>query len=326
MSFSHIYGHEQKIKILKSTLAQKRMAHAYLFSGMEAIGKRTLAIELVKAINCDRADDLHDACDECASCRKIAKGSHPDVYPVHAEGQYIRIDAVRQMQERTRCKPLEAKKRAFIIDDADRMNEASANALLKMLEEPSAVNILILVTARPASLPQTILSRCQQMRFNPLSAETVARFLRTKMNLDEQRAGLLAALSGGSIGNALELNNEDIIAYRTELLDLLSRTDRNNPFSLIDLASFLGSIKKEIGQGLHMMNSFFRDMLIVKEVGGNKMLINRDYDALIAACAERLSGEQILHNIEQIEKAGAIIEQNVNKSLTLEAMAFKLNY
>jgi DNA polymerase-3 subunit delta' len=326
MSFQDIYGHEKKIDILRKTLVSGRTGHAYLFSGIPAIGKKTLALEFIKVINCEKSESLHDACGECASCRKIQHDSHPDVFFVEAEGQFIRIASIRQMQERTKCKPLEARRRAFIIDDADKMNEESANALLKMLEEPSPVNILILITARPYSMPQTIISRCQHMRFNPLNSETVARFLVNEKGMDNQNALLLASLSGGSIGNAIELNKEEIVAYRTELLTLLSTTNRNDPFSLINFASFLGQKKKEIRQGLNILNTFFRDVLVFKEVGNNEMLINRDNSPFISACAARLSGEQIIQNMEQIEKAGDIIEQNVNKSLTLETMAFKLNY
>jgi DNA polymerase III subunit delta' len=326
MSFSDIYGHEKKIEILQKTLTQKRTGHAYLFSGVSAIGKKTLAREFIKAINCGEVESLGDSCGKCASCRKIERMSHPDVFFVEAEGQFIRIASIRQIQERTKCKPMEAQRRAFIIDDADKMNEEAANSLLKMLEEPSLVNILILITARPYSMPQTIISRCQHMRFNPLSAETVARFLAVKMDMDNQRALLLAALSGGSIGNALELNKDDIVTYRNELLTMLSLTNPEDPFSFINIASFLGQKKKEIKQGLNILNTFFRDVLIFKEVRKNEMLINQDNISLISTCAARLSGEQILQNLEQIEKAGGIIEQNVNKSLTLETMAFKLNY
>jgi DNA polymerase-3 subunit delta' len=290
------------------------------------VGKKTLAREFVKALNCEKRDALHDSCGECSSCRKIKRGIHSDVFFVEADGQFVRIDAIREIQEQMKCKPLEARRRVFIIDDADKMNEESGNALLKMLEEPSVVNILILVTARPYSMPQTIISRCQHMRFNPLSSETVARFLVAEKGMDNQRALLLASLSGGSIGNALELNKEEIIAYRTELLNLLSTTNRKDPFSLINFASFLGQKKKEIRQGLNILKTFFRDVLVFKEVGKNEMLINRDNSSFISVCAARLSGEQIIQNIEQIEKAGDIIEQNVNKSLTLETMAFKLNY
>lgn len=326
MSFTDIYGHENKIDILRKTLIQKRIGHAYLFSGIAAIGKKALALELIKAINCENVDTLHDACGTCASCRRIQHASHPDVFFVEANGQFIRIDSIRQMQERTQCKPLEAKRRAFIIDDADKMNEQSANALLKMLEEPSLVNIIILVTSRPYSLPQTIVSRCQHVRFNPLNTETVAGFLVAEKGIDQQKALLLAALSGGSVGQALDLDKEDTVTYRAELLNLLSTTRRQDPFSLINFASFLGQKKKEIGQGLKILNSFFRDALIFKEVGNADMLINQDHIKYISTCAGGLSGEQILQNIEQIEKAGDILAQNVNKSLTLETMAFKLNF
>jgi len=164
------------------------------------------------------------------------------------------------------------------------------------------------------------------MRFNPLSSEAVAKFLVAQMGIDHNQALLLGGLSGGSIGNALELNKEDIVAYRTELLNLLSVTKKDDLFSLINFASFLGQGKKEIKQGLNILSTFFRDTLIFKEVKRKEMLINQDNSSFIASCAERLSGEQILQNIAQLEKAGEILDQNVNKSLTLETMAFKLNY
>ena len=211
MSFRDIYGHEKKIEIIQKTLAKKRIGHAYLFSGISAVGKRTLALEFIKALNCEKVDSLYNSCSECVSCRKIQRESHPDIFLLKADGQFIRIDAIREIQKRIKCKPLEARMRAFIIDDADKMNDQAANALLKMLEEPSPSNILILVTARPYALPSTILSRCQHMRFNPLSSEIVAKFLIQQMGMDKQRALLLAALSGGSIGNAMELNKEDIV-------------------------------------------------------------------------------------------------------------------
>jgi DNA polymerase-3 subunit delta' len=326
MSFQDIYGHEKKIEIIRKSLAQNRIGHAYLFSGISAVGKKTLAREFVKALNCETEDVLHDSCGECSSCRKIQKGSHPDVFSVEATGQFIRIDAIREIQEQMKCRPLEAMRRVFVIDDADKMNDQAANALLKILEEPSPSNILILVTARPYSMPSTIISRCQHIRFNPLRFDTVAKFLVDRIGMDHQRALLLAGLSGGSIGRAMELNEDDIVVYRTELLKLLSLTRGDDPFSLINFASFLGQGKKEITQGLNILSTFFRDALVFKETQKNEMLVNQDNSSFISNQAARLSGGQILQNIALVERAGETIEQNVNKSLTLETMAFKLNY
>ena len=325
MSFYDIYGHEKKIETIRKALAQKRIGHAYIFSGISAVGKKNLALEFAKALNCEKGDTLHDSCGECSSCRKIQRRSHPDVFSVEADGQFIRIDAIREIQEQMKCKPLEAKQRVFIIDDADKMNDQAANALLKILEEPSSSNMLILVTSRPYSMPSTIISRCQHMRFNPLRFDIVAKFLVDPMGMDNQKALLLAALSGGSLGRATELNKEDIVIYRTELLELLSITRRDDPFSLSNFASLLGQGKKEIKEGLNILNTFFRDVLIYKETRKNDMLINQNNSSFISNHAERLSGEQILQNIALVERAGETIEQNVNKSLTLEAMAFKLN-
>jgi DNA polymerase III subunit delta' len=325
MSFSDIYGHERPITILKKAIAQERVGHAYLFSGPNAIGKRTLAVVFAQALNCEQARKLGDACDQCSACLKIRHNSHADLINIKADGQFIRINAIREIQEQMKFKPLEGGWRVTIIDDADKMREEAANALLKTLEEPTASNIFILVSSRPYSLPATIISRCRHMRFNPLPAAAVARFLAQKKEMNLEKALLLAGLAGGSIGRALELDQEDVVTYRAEIMQLLMDTHKDEPLSLLTLASFLGQDKKEIKQGLDILNSCFRDALLFKETGRKEMLINADKSSFIAALAQRLDGEQILQNIAHVVKAWKTIEQNVNKTLTLEAMVFKLN-
>jgi len=325
MSFLDIYGHERQIAILKKAIAQKRVGHAYLFSGINGAGKRTLAGEFAKALNCERADTLHDACEKCSSCLKARHASHADIIFIAAEGQFIRINAIREIQERMKFKPLEGGWRAVIIDDADKMNDHAANALLKTLEEPSAANILILVSSRPYSLPATIISRCRHMRFNPLPATAVSRFLGEQRGMDRQKASLLAGLSGGSVGRALELDQEDIAAYRAEIMQLLMKARKDDPISLLNLVSNFGQDKKKIKQGMDIVSSCFRDALILKETRKAEMLLNADHPSFINTLARRLSGEQILQNIFLVARAWGTIELNVNKTLTLETMAFKLN-
>lgn len=310
--------------MLQKAMTQGRLAQSYIFSGLPAIGKKTLALEFARAMNCEKVFSLADSCSLCPSCRKMISGNHPDMYIVETQSQFIRIDAIRAIQEQMTFKPMEGGKRVFIIDDADKMNEQAANALLKTLEEPAADNFLILITARPYWLPQTILSRCRQLRFTPLTTETVARFLLENKEMDKTRASLLANLSGGSIGGALELNTEDMIAFRAELGRRLA-ADGSDPMNRLMLASFLGQDKKEIRQGLNILKTFFRDAIAYKETARDSMVINADQLPLIASLAERLNGEQLLSNIALAEKSNETIEMNVNKSLTLEAMAFKLH-
>ncbi len=324
MPFSSIYGHSRQIAMLQKTMSQGRLGHAYIFSGLAAIGKKTLAVAFAEALNCARTDGVADACGTCPSCRKIISGNHPDLHLIATQSQFIRIDAIRALQDLMTFKPLEGGRRVIIIDDADKMNEQAANALLKTLEEPSAGNVLMLITARPYSLPATILSRCRHLRFNPLPCDTVARFLAAQHGMDPDRARLLAGLSGGSIGLALEMNTEDMIAFRADLAHRLDAFACGNPLAPLALAAFLGQDKKEIRQGLQMLASYFRDALVYKETAQSEMVINADHLAAIAALAARLSGDELLQNIALVEKSGASIEMNVNKSLTLEAMAFKL--
>jgi DNA polymerase-3 subunit delta' len=325
MSFANIYGHQKQIGMLQKAMVQERVGHSYLFSGPDAIGKKTLAMAFTQALNCENAVERYDSCGNCSSCRKMIHRNHPDIHVLETQAQFIRIDAIRNIQEQMTFKPLEGRRRVFIIDDADKMNEQAANALLKTLEEPSADNIIMLVTARPYWLPQTILSRCRHVRVNPLAAETVAQFLIEQQQMDSSKALLLASLSGGSIGQAIELDSEDMIAYRTELSRLLSTASLRDPMSLLTLASFLGQDKKEIKQGLKILNTYFRDALVYKETVQASMIINADDLPVIASLAYRLNGEQILQNIALVEKSNETIEMNVNKSLTLEAMAFNLH-
>ncbi len=326
MPFRDIYGHEKQIAILQKTIAQSRVGHAYLFSGINAVGKKTLAGVFAAALNCDHTATLHDSCGNCPSCRKMRHRSHPDAISIEADGQFIRINAIRELQEQMKFKPLEGRWRTVIIDDADKMNDQAANALLKTLEEPSASNILILISSRPYSLPATIISRCRQMRFNPLSAAAVARFLVECKEIEEQKALVLAGLAGGSIGKALELDQEEVAAERAKIMNLLINTRHDDPISLLNFASFFSRDKKRARHALDIVNSCFRDALVFKETRKKEMLLNQDRADYIMELAQRLPGEKIIENIFLIEKARERTEQNINKALTLETMAFKLNY
>lgn len=324
MSFLEICGHAGQIAILKKTVARRRASHAYLFSGIGGIGKKTLALSFVKALNCQQKD-ADDACGKCSSCLKMQRKTHPDLITVEPDGQFIRIAAIREIQEQMKIKPLEGGWRGIIIDEADKLREEAANALLKTLEEPNAFNIFILICSRPHYLLPTIVSRCRQMRFHPLATATVVRFLQERRGMDPERAALLAGLSGGSIGRALDMNKEGVDAYRAKIMELIGNASKDDPLSLLVFASFLGEDKKQIMQGLDILKTCFRDALILKETRKNEMLINVDQFPLISSLAEQLTGGQIIQNIESVDRAKKAIEQNVNKALTLEAMAFNLN-
>jgi DNA polymerase-3 subunit delta' len=345
MSFQDIYGHEKQIRILQTSVMRNRVPHAYLFYGMRGVGKRTVAEAFAKALNCetqrnsrtsshtqDEGSPLDesnstsfDSCDNCSSCVKTDRKNHPDVVTIKADGQFIRIKEIRDAQEQMKFAPLEGGMRIFLMVDADRMNIYSANALLKTLEEPSLRNLLILITSSPHQLPATILSRCQQVRFNPLRRDTIVSFLRDRLSMEPERANAIASSSGGSIGKALEMSDDSYLALRDEIINGILQTDNTaDPLRFLSMVSRFGKEREDIADSLNMLMTGYRDALVYKETGDEDGLINQHCTDIIKSIARGLSGRDILHNIKSVDWAMHTVDQNANKQLTLEVMLFKL--
>jgi DNA polymerase-3 subunit delta' len=322
MPFQNIRGHEKQVSILQSAMARNRMPHAYLFCGMEGVGKKTTALVVAKAMNCQKG--RFDACDTCPSCLKIDHRNHPDVIRIEPEGQFIRIQEIRDLQDQMKFRPFEGGKRVIILVDADKMNSIAANALLKTLEEPTRNNFLILISSRPYQLPMTILSRCQHLRFNPLNRETVFQYLQERLSIAPEPARMLAYSSGGSIGRALEMIDEDYLSLRNQMMDRLSDERMKNPLQLLSFVNDFGQDRKIILERLDIMRICFRDALVYKETTTIDPLFNQDRLPMIRSFADKLSGTDLLRNIIAVDRACRAIDQNANKSLTLEAMMFKL--
>jgi DNA polymerase III subunit delta' len=334
MSFRDIYGHESQIRILQNAALGNRLSHAYLFCGLEGIGKKTVAETFAKALNCEESNvsikegrerDGFDSCDRCVSCLKSDRSNHPDIISVKADGQFIKIKEIREIQEQMKFAPLEGKMRVFVVNDAEKMNNISANALLKTLEEPSRSNILILITSTPHELPVTVVSRCQSVRFNPLESDTVASFLIDRFSVDAEQASTIASSSGGSIGRALKMSADTDLTGRDEILQSVLIDPEREPLQFLSAISNLSNSKERIADTLDILLSGYRDALVYKETGDDRRLMNRHCSDAIKSIAGGLSGEEIIHNIRTVVWAMRALERNANKQLTLEAMLFRFN-
>src|SRR4029079_3582892 len=217
--FDELTGNSRVTAALKRMLVADRLPGAMLFTGEEGIGKKRFALEVARALNCRTPKD-HEACGVCSSCVRIVKlnypqrddadewtqiiwTDHPDVGLVVAPKRVLRVEQMRQIEKEANFRPFEGKARVFLIDEADKLNDNSANALLKVLEEPPRTSFLILITARPAMLLPTILSRCQVIRFSPLKPAEIEKYLLTNKLADAATARLRARSAAGSIGRAL---------------------------------------------------------------------------------------------------------------------------
>ena len=205
MSWDSVFGHERPKRMLQAHLAAGRVPGAYLLAGPEGIGKRKLALEMAKALNCASAEAR--PCDRCPTCAQMTKGVHPDLHVITPSGasEQIKIDDVRHLIGRLALRPFSAAMQVAILDGADRLTEEAANSLLKVLEEPSARVRFLLITAQPARCLPTVLSRCQLIRFAPLPHEVVQRLLIEPHGCEPSLAAQVARLGRGSVSAALAL-------------------------------------------------------------------------------------------------------------------------
>ena len=327
-----VVGHEWAVTLLQNSLARGNISHAYLFTGPHCIGKTTLALNLAQALNCTGEDE---PCGECLSCHKIAQGIHPDVRMVdlayqerlleEREGsKALGIDAIRSIQTDAVLKPFEGRWKVFIIPQAENMTPGAANCLLKTLEEPPPHVVLLLTALHTDLLFPTIVSRCQVFNLRPPSTDLIREALERLWGLEGERAHLIAALSAGRMGWAVEAaQNEALLKERNERLDELLSLSGARRLERLSFAQRWGSQPKRAKEILTLWLGWWRDLLLAKEGCLDKVENIDRRNALVEEARKHELGE-IGEFISSIRKAMQQLESNVNLRLALEVLMLDL--
>jgi DNA polymerase-3 subunit delta' len=289
--------------------------------GTEGIGKKWVALQFAKALNClEAVAEKGDACDRCLSCKKIDHHLHPDVLIIEPEGQTLKVDQVRQMQRDLAYRPYEGRRRVCILSAADRMAPNMSNSLLKTLEEPPLHTVIILLANSPRLLLPTILSRCQPIRFNPLPLPLVSNWLMAEKGLNEEEAHLLASLSEGSPGKALEIREEIQQIPRDDLLTAFIGL-KFLPFEKKEhWAESLSSDRENLILMLEVAKTLLRDLIMMKTSKDRSKLIHSDLLQKMEPLVLNWNVPSLVNRLELLHQTILAIRHNANMALALEAM------
>jgi len=325
VSWQHVRGHDELIAAFGRAVARGRLAHAYLFVGPTGVGKRLFARQLAKTLLCESPPaGRWDSCDACTACALVDAGTHPDLFAVARPEDKLEmpIEVIRELCNGLALKPARGGRKVAVVDDADDLNEESANSFLKTLEEPPPGSLLILIgTSADRQLP-TIRSRCQVIPFAPLSDELVEELLRTDAELEAADVARLARMSGGSPGLARDLADPKLWAFRTQVLEELARPKPDSPKLFREWQSLLEDAGKDAGSQrrratlvLRLLIDGFRDALRVTANGAPARGASEG-----SKLAGRFGEQGLLQRLERCLEADFQIDRRVQLVLVLDAL------
>ncbi|MCG6946003.1 MAG: DNA polymerase III subunit delta' [Deltaproteobacteria bacterium] len=325
MSFAEIIGQKRIIRLLRRALAQEHLPHSFLFTGMEGVGKKLTAFTLAKVVNCENGA-AGDCCNHCVSCRKAASDNHPDINIIERDGPFIKIEQIRALKQRLRFKPLEGRYRVTIINNAQNMKIEAANALLKVLEEPPAENLIILTAYEITSLLPTIVSRCLHLPFQPLTTEEIVTHLCQVHGLEPEKAAVMAELAGGSLSRAAALLDEKQLDRRRWLLETVVRIHESPITDLLATAKAWKGEGPDLKQDLEWLKTWLRDLLVQQlEAADSIGLLNVDFAEKVVGESARFRPDHLLEMFELICTLQGAMSYNINKRLSLEALLLLLH-
>ncbi|MDR3204995.1 MAG: DNA polymerase III subunit [Deltaproteobacteria bacterium] len=312
-----------------------RFPHALLLTGLEGSGRFSLSLALAKAINCEKPESDHSPCLTCLNCRLIAELKHPDlivIEPNSLTGRVIPIDEIKQLRKTLRLKPYHGRYKIAVIRQAERLSEESGGALLKTLEEPSPFTVLILNSRGEADMLPTLVSRCLRFKTSPIDRQTLLEALKER-NLGPMQSRLLAGLSGGALGLALNLDAGQ--AWRVwEGIDRLFLMRGHDSFlkSALDWTTHLTNEVerlKKLDDGVEQKNAlidltlnclrlWWRDSAILAATNDHKRLCGPPPSKSQREMAKIISANKLTKNEEALATISMALDRSIRMDLVFE--------
>lgn len=306
MYFNNIIGQDFAKKYLTNSINKNKINHAYMFEGIDGIGKKKFSQELSKILlESDHIDN------------------DPDYINIYPDGNSIKIAQIRNLQTDIIVKP-HKKYKIYIINQAESMTIEAQNALLKTLEEPPEYAIMILITNNKEALLDTIKSRCEIIKFLPISILDLNSYL-INQGIDKNRAQLLSTFARGSISKALELSDSaDFVIMRDDIQTYIEIMLDKDIIDILEIPTSIEKYKKDIISVLDIMINYFRDMMLIKEKVDKTMIINIDKLTFLQNMSKKITYSQVSKIIDIIEDIKKKIRSNCNFNISIQVMALNI--
>lgn len=337
--FDALIGNDGTKDLLQRLAANSCVPHSLLFAGPEGVGKKLFALELARLLLCPDG-----GCGSCSICSRIGvfdipkpeKGEefdavflseHPDVGIVVPYKRNLRVGAIRELEREAHFRPFEAGKRIFIINDADKMNDSAANALLKTLEEPPSTTYLILITSRPDSLLQTIRSRCQMIRFAPVPAAEIESLLVRTGRFTDDDASVAARVSGGCPGKALALDVEWFRQTRDSMVGIIrAALVAENLSSMLVISEEMNDAKSKdrYEETIAILETLVRDVFALSKGAEHNSILNSEIVLELQTLISNASTSKIERWIADIEELQFNYLVNINRKIATDGLFVKM--
>ncbi|MEP6569602.1 MAG: DNA polymerase III subunit delta' C-terminal domain-containing protein [Acidobacteriota bacterium] len=337
--FDQLTGNERVKSLLRRMLEARRVPGAMLFTGEDGVGKKLFALEVARALNC-RAPQGVEGCGECPACLRIGRFNypqgadsddwkgiiwtdHPDVGMVVAPKRVLLVDQMRLIEREANYRPYEGKARLFLIEEAEKLNESSANALLKVLEEPPHTSHIVLLTSRPGMLLPTIHSRCQAIRFSPVTPPEIEAHLVKNKIANGSEARIRARVARGSLGRAISDEFDSYIHERKAMLKvLLALALSDDRIQLLRSSEEFNDAKHKdhYEARLDILEALIRDAWMLALGAPEESVVNEDLLPELRKISERLDGARPAGWLSQIEELREQLIVNINRKSATDAL------
>ncbi|WP_024622416.1 ATP-binding protein [Metaclostridioides mangenotii] len=302
MYFDNIIGQSFAKKYLKSSINNDKLNSAYMFDGIDGIGKKKMAYELAKIL----LEIEHPE-------------NSPDYIDVFPNGNSVKVDQIRKLQSDIIIKP-HNKYKIYILNNAEKMTVEAQNALLKTLEEPPQYAIIILVTNNKEALLNTIKSRCDIVKFNSIPHNEMIGYL-VQNGIEEKKSTLLTSFSRGSLERALDLaNSTEFTDMRDDVQKYIKVLFDKNTVDILELPNDIDKYKSKIIDLLDIIIDYFRDIVLLKERVDRDMLINIDKINFLESISIKITYSQVSRIIGIIEEAKKKSRSNCNFNINMQVM------